>query len=705
MSHRGDEDDPPGDDGPESADSDSEREGDDVSTADTTTPDTKASDRDSTPDASSETGTAGLTDVFAGEERERLQMVPLTLGGTLVAITVASLIVRLAWLGARPFHFDEARVAYWSVHYVDTGSLAYRPIVHGPFIQLVNSWLFRLFGTSDFLARLTPAIVAGLLPASAYLFREHLRDTEVIALAGFLAFNAIFVYYSRYLRSDMLLVGFMFTGFGLLVRYYDTRRIRYLYGVGVFVALGLTTKENGLVYLLTWIGATGLLLDHALFPPRGFSTSIARIRDSWAGRLLGDAKTVALVPFKGMEIARERFDDPLAVRRTVAVLAVHTAGAALVGFLVLVFFYADRGAGMAGLQTPPTPASQGATGLYEAMGQPLQFPGYAYDTVAEAFQRAIDQWGSVGDDDRGFLEVYIEAFNEETTNILTYAPGLGAFAVFGFLYERYATERPRALVTFMSYCGIASLFGYSLQNDPGTGYWLTIHIILPLTVPAAVGVSRLYRWGRDALSDPDSDVDVVAFLVLFLVVSWGGIQTVETSYLDRTSEDNGLVQFAQPESEARDAFEAVSAISGSENPDVVLYLNGNYSGRYAYLGPPSNRYRKPTCTGTEWIGSLPMPWYLEGSGANTTCERNPTPLQTRITEQTPPIVVTKPGDATVPRQTLAEEGYVSRTFNFYRGAHPVTFHVHEEYVDQAPGWAEEGVSPTETAATGDEESG
>ncbi len=689
MSRRGDES-PPSDDDSDSAVADSSAPDDAESTSDggpgpeTTTPQqTAETDGDGETDSDGAV-TGPLSRLTGGGDR--LQMVPLTLAQAVVVITVASLVVRLVGLGARPLHFDEARVGYWSLHYIDTGSFAYRPIVHGPFIQLVNSWLFRLFGPSDFLARLTPALIAGLLPASAYLYRKHLRATEVIALAGFLAFNAIFVYYSRYLRSDMLLVAFVFTGFGLLVRYYDTRRIRYLYGVGLFVALGLTTKENALVYLLTWVGATVLLADHALFPPRGFSTGVARIKQSWVGRLLGDAKAVALVPFKGMEVANRRFEDPLAVRRKVATLAFHTGAAALLGFLVLVFFYADRGAGMAGLQTPPTPASQGSTGLYEALGQPLQFPGYAYDTVAGAFDQAIDQWGEVGSEDRGFLELYIEAFNEEKNNILTYAPGLGAFALFGFLYERYATERPRALVTFLSYCGIASLFGYALQNDPGTGYWLTIHIIVPLTVPAAVGVSRFYRWGRDALSDPDSDVDVVVFFMLFLVVSWGAFQTAETSYLDTTSEDNGLVQFAQPESEARAAFDAVSAIGGSEDPDVVLYMGSNYSGSYGYLGAESSRYRKPTCTGGGWIASLPLPWYLEKSGANTSCERNEFDLQTRIEEETPPIVIVKPSDNTVPRETLKAEGYTARTFNFYRGAHPMTFYVHEEYVDRAPGW-------------------
>ena len=56
--------------------------------------------------------------------RHYLDSVDLT--RAVAAITAFAVLVRLVGLGARPMHFDEARVAYWSLHYIDSGSLAYR---------------------------------------------------------------------------------------------------------------------------------------------------------------------------------------------------------------------------------------------------------------------------------------------------------------------------------------------------------------------------------------------------------------------------------------------------------------------------------------------------------------------------------------------------------------------------------------------------
>ena len=607
----------------------------------------------------------------------------------ILAITALAVLVRLVGLGARPFHFDEGRVAYWSLYYIDSGNFAYRPIVHGPFIQLVNAWLVQTFGASDFIVRLPVALVGGLLPASVYLYRDHLRKSELVALAFFLAFNSVFVYYSRFLRSDILLAAFMFTAFGCLVRLYDTRKVRYLYAAGVLVALGLTTKENGLVYLLTWVGATALLVDHALFPPRGFKSGFDRIRHSWVGYYLGRIRTRLRTTEAGTDAGPDEGSAGRLGRPDVATLLVHAVAAVVLAFLVLVFFYADRGAGYAGITNPPAPASGGETGLYEALAQPLQFPGYAFDTVEHAFWEAINQWGSVssGGENTSFIEKYISTLGQELDAVRHGALAVGLLGLLGFVWERYATSKPRNLVLFMSYCGFASLVGYSLKNDPGTGKWLTIHIILPFMIPAAVGASRLYRWGMEAYTDEDFVGFVVALLVLTSLFAYGGVVTANTSYVDTTSQNNELVQFAQPESDARAAFSALDEVSAANGngTDVVIYMNANHTTRYEILGSESYWYKKPTCVGGAWTSTLPLPWYFGKADSNVTCTEQSRPLVERLETNPPPMVITKPDDPTVPDQLLAEN-YSKRTFDFYQDAHPVRVWVHEDYVGQAPGW-------------------
>jgi uncharacterized protein (TIGR03663 family) len=602
----------------------------------------------------------------------------------LLAITVLALVVRLVGLGARPMHFDEGRVAYWSLYYIDSGSFTYRPVTHGPFIQLVNAWLVDIFGASDFLVRLPVALVGTMLPASVYLYREHLRKSEAVALALFLAFNSIFLYYSRFLRSDILLAGFMFAGFGCLVRLYDTRKVRYFYGALVLVALGLTTKENGLVYLLTWVGATALLVDNALFPPRGFRSGFDRIRHSWVGRLLGRVRSGWQTVSDG-----DRSDIREAVRRSdIPRLAVHVLAAGVVAFLVLVFFYADRGAGFEAYTNPPAAAANGDAGLYEALAQPLGFPGFALDTVEHAFWEAIGRWGSVssGGEETSFIDQYISTFGQELDAIRHGALAVGIFALLGMVWERYATEKPRNLVMFMSYCGLASLVGYSLKNDPGTGKWLTIHILLPLMFPAAVGASRLYRWGMDAYADQDGVGLFVALAILLLMFGNTAYVAADTSYVDTTSEDNELVQFAQPEADSRAAFTALSAVSEAE-ANVTIYMSESHRTRWGLLGNSPYYYKEPICVGTAWTSTLPLPWYLGKADTSVSCSRNATTFTEELQSNQPGMIITKPGDPTVPDQLL-RENYSQRTFNFYRGAHPVQFWVHEDYTGEAPGWSD-----------------
>jgi uncharacterized protein (TIGR03663 family) len=614
--------------------------------------------------------------------RRRLASIPLV--HTLLAITVLALVVRLVGLGARPFHFDEGRVAYWSLYYIDSGSFAYRPVTHGPFIQLVNAWLVDIFGASDFIVRLPVAVVGALLPASVYLYREHLRKSEAVALALFLAFNSIFLYYSRFLRSDILLVGFMFAGFGCLVRLYDTRKVRYLYAAGALVALGLTTKENGLVYLLTWVGATVLLVDNALFPPRGFESGFDRIKQSWVGRLFGRLRSGWQTVSGGTDGGTGGLKQ--AVRRSaVPRLAGHVLAAGLLAFLVLVFFYADRGAGIDAYVNPPTDASAGDTGLYEALAQPLGFPGFALDTVDHAFWEAIGRWGSVssGGENTSFIERYITTLGQELDAIRHGALAVGIFALLGMVWERYASKQPRNLVMFMSYCGLASLVGYSLKNDPGTGKWLTIHILLPLMFPAAVGASRLYRWGMDAYDDRDGIGLFVALAVLLLLFSNTAVVAANTSYVDTTSEGNELVQFAQPEADSRAAFTALNAVGDG---NVTIYMGEGHRTRYGILGGQSHWYKQPTCVGTAWTSTLPLPWYFGKADTDVSCSSNATTFAGELQTDQPAMVITKPDDPSVPDQLLAEN-YSQRTFNLYRGAHPVRFWVHEDYVDEAPGWS------------------
>ncbi|QLG28697.1 TIGR03663 family protein [Halorarum halophilum] len=527
----------------------------------------------------------------------------LSVPRVVLAVTVLALLVRLVLLGDRVAHFDEARVAWWTMEYMRTGSFEYRYIIHGPFVQHVNTVAFALLGTTDFAARLVVAVIGGLLPLSALLFRERLGGVEVVALALFLAFNPVLLYYSRFFRSTVLVAGFAFVAFGLLVRWVDTRDAWYAHLAVVFVALGFTAKENMVVYLLCWLGAGGLVADTALFRRGDGRTGLDRLR--------------AYRP--------ESLDD-LLDRHSPAHVAGHLALALLLFGFVILLFYAPR------------VGSGDGVGLYAALSNPAQLPTVVEATV-DAIRGGFEYWFGHPSDPKchkdNVIDGYLCFLDRAVTVLRNYALPLMGFAVFGFLAERYAAERPRSLVMFASYWGFVSVLGYPLGTDIFGG-WIMVNALVPLAIPAAVGLGTVVRWGGDALASDDRVGVALVLVVLVSVAGMTAVTGVSSSYLHPTADDNELVQYAQPNQEMRPALEDMTraAHADTTGPDVLVY--GSY-----FVDGDSEAVRTPACI--EWFDSLPLAWYLEKEEFAVVCE-------------TPETVETAAGNETRVPQSVGAEG-------------------------------------------------
>ena len=440
----------------------------------------------------------------------------------LAVVVVLAVLARLVFLGARTAHWDEARVAHWVVHYNEFGHFAYRPIVHGPLIQHVDQVLVSALGATDFAIRLPVALVGAALPATAYLFREHLDRDEVVAMALFLAANSVVLYYSRFMRSDILVATFMFAGLGMLVRHYDTRRVRYLYAFGALAALGFASKENAVIYVLTWVGAAALLLDVGLHRPHTYRTGLERARNSRLGRLGHLLVGLLLVPLDGPSALRSRLRAPRESARRYLRFAAHLVGALLVFVAVVVFLFAPRGDGLAGIYLTEVPPGQqtAAMGLWEAVARPLALPGYVLDVLSYAGWEYVSWFGrGTASAEESVIETFVTFLGQYLEVLLLNATAVGGFALFGFLHERYASARSRNLVMLAGYAGLASIVGYPLGTDI-FGAWIVVHTVVPLSVPAAVGVARVYRWGRAAAPRGDP-VSAALFAGPALVLGYG----------------------------------------------------------------------------------------------------------------------------------------------------------------------------------------
>ncbi|MFC4550287.1 MULTISPECIES: flippase activity-associated protein Agl23 [Halorussus] len=521
------------------------------------------------------------------------------------AITVLALAARFFALGYRVAHQDEARVAYWAYRFMVNGVYEYRPIVHGPFLTIVNGHLFGLFGASDFVMRLVPALFGGLLPLTALLLRERLRASETVALALVLAFNPLLLYYSRFYRNDVLLAGFMLVAFAFFVRAYDDRRPAYLYAGTAAFALAFTTKENSLVYPVTWAGAAVLLWDYRLLRDRA------------------DERGLFAAVWERVE----------RTARGVWNWGLHFALAVVEFFAIVVFFYAPRNTDLMTEPSPPSPyVDVGVPGLYEALGDPTLLPAVVGHATLGSWHDFVGQWGG------GNEGSYLSAFKPLMAVLEAGAIILLALALVGFVLDRYTGEHPSDVVSFATYWGAASILGYPVIVD-NPFPWETIHMIMPLVVPAAVGLAFIGRLGLESLADGDALSATAAALLLVVMAAQVGATVADTTYINPQSDDNELVQYAQSSSEMKPLLHEIRRVVRSNQGIDVLYYGSEPDGGGFHAPNPDSHEIPPA--GTGWFARLPFAWYMEAYGAETdSVSRSQLVGDVVRGDNAPPVVIT-----------------------------------------------------------------
>jgi uncharacterized protein (TIGR03663 family) len=532
-------------------------------------------------------------------------------------VTAVAFVARLVGLGGRVAHQDEARVAYWTLRYAVTGQFEYRPIIHGPFLQLVGARLFELFGASDLATRLPVAVLGGLMPAAALLFRERLRDSETVVFALLLAFNPVLLYYSRFMRSDVPLVVFIIFAVGAWVRAIDregrTRR-RYLYAGAFAFGLALTTKENAVLYPVCWLGALVVIADRRLQVGRATGTAPRTMVADW-------------LPDR----------DEL---RTVARRAARpTAGALAAIFFTVVFFYAPRGGGI----PAPTGTADGG-GLWTALVtvDPGMLVGVLREATVGTWTELFGEWAAGGHQDHAYLP-FLEDFLQ---TLRAGGAVISVAAVGGFLADRYRAAEPRDIVTFAFLWGIFSVIGYPLVTDIAAP-WTTVHALVPLAIPAAVGVAWVYREGMAGLANNDRVAVGAAVLVLVVAAGYVGFAAVSNVYTDSQSQGNELVQYAQSSStDLKPVLEDVRRVARDNEGTDVLFFGGEFN------SANEAEHDLPTA-GSGWFARLPFIWYLEayeynaggdGTGGGQVVTVDSTATPTDLAEDPPPVVIALGGE-------------------------------------------------------------
>ncbi|MFB6162386.1 MAG: flippase activity-associated protein Agl23 [Halococcoides sp.] len=629
-----------------------------------------------------------------------------------ITITVVGILARLFLLGARPAHFDEGRVAHWILHFAETGHFEYRRIIHGPFVQHVGRWVFLALGANDFTMRLPVAIVGGLLPAGTLLYRKHLRDHEVVIAAVILTISPILLYYSRFLRSDLLVATFMFFALGAIVKLADTGRLEYFYVAAIFAGFGLASKENGILYPLTWVGGFGLILGHLAVRevlyyldteqlidglPETVATPLQQIlsgRDVRSKLRDGAARRAVAAGYPRAEAADASLGQLLAptTKYYVARYSGDVMLAGVVLMIVLVFMFAPRGAGQAGINAPGDSgehpvgdtvgfwegvtdipsihplkiAPTGGTGWFEGMieWKFSEMVGHTVTHTLTEFQGWIPAIGEDRpDDEPSFFEEYTDKAGFFMQVLGKYCwPTLGA-ALIGFVALRFAGRDHWVVPTLLTYAGAASIVGYPGGIDISAA-WNAVHVLVPLAIPAAIGFGTIIRAGWTA--HLDRDALSVGLAVVFILASGGYMATtaVGASYVDPVPEEDVLVQYAQPsDMEMRQGMDTMDRlVEMNEGTDVVLYGSDIIGDAESHL------YTRPLCMGRNaddsddggWWDTLPLGWYFYYPDPALKCHEKPSGLQNAIEAKVPVIVTMDGTDAQMVRNTT--DAYVEATY-------------------------------------------
>ncbi|MFW5935400.1 MAG: flippase activity-associated protein Agl23 [Halolamina sp.] len=537
----------------------------------------------------------------------------------LVGLSALSLLLRLLGLGGRVFHWDEGRVGYWILRYHDTGQFHYRPIIHGPFIQHADALLFHVVPATDFWARLPVAVVTAALPLSAWLFRRHLEERETVALGLILAVQPLLLYYSRFMRSDMLVGAFAFGAFALLVRAYDTRRLAPAVVASGALALGFASKENAILYVACFGGAAAVCYDHRLVRAAvdgaGAGARVRRDLDGVVDWL--DRRSGGLPP------------------------ALWLAGAlaALAGTFL----------GVTVLMYAPRPEIWGALDSVGRLWAVLD--AALVDTATEL----VDTWLDRDGGGRSYL-----AFLHDTLETLAFgAPVVVGFATVGLLADGYGVGGEagrRTLVAFTLYWAAASVVGYPIATDIQAP-WAATHVVIPLTVPAAVGVAALVDVvERDLTTRGESvgetlrrkigtgrrGLDLAApALVAALLLSAGvvGVVGLNADYWNSASEeDKQVLQWAQPENDLQETMADVDAIAAENDGVDVLFYGSEIGGGTQFYVANESSLDQPPPGGPSWHTRLPLPWYLERADANVTSSAPETRPEAALADA-PPVVI------------------------------------------------------------------
>jgi uncharacterized protein (TIGR03663 family) len=521
-----------------------------------------------------------------------------------LGVVVLALGLRLWELGVRAMHHDESLHAMFSWYFAEGRGYRHDPLMHGPFQFHVIAALFKLFGSSDFVARIPAALAGTALVATPLLLRRWLGGAGTVATAAFFALSPSLLYFSRFARNDAFIALFTVLMVVAIWRYRDDGRLRWLLLLAAMLALGFATKEviylTAAVFLLalnamTWRGLV------AQIPP-GEGAPGWRRRLMAAGLLPSAWAVVALWPLLGALrrrlglASRTREGELLLVMGTLTAtqlaaavqLPLEAAGVELAGRSEVLVGTATGAVLLAGA------AAAGLAwrwrwwaacfGLFALITVPLFTTFFTnMDGFVSGFWGGLDYWLAQQEVQRGEQPRFYYLMMLPIYELWLLVP-----AVLG---GAWLLARRDGLAALLAWWFLGSLVALSYAGEKMP--WLLVHLATPLALLAGLALGQALPRVRAALWRPDASARA------WMAAGGGGMALALLAVLALRT--GLLVSFAHPDTPVE------PLIYTQTTPDVPRLTREIIA---ALDGPPETRRAGSVIVDTTASLSWPWAWYL-----------------------------------------------------------------------------------------------
>lgn len=178
---------------------------------------------------------------------------PLTITleqGIALTLACAVILTRLIGLGERVMSHDESLHVYYSWLLATGKGFIHTPMMHGPFLFESTALINILLGANDFTSRLIPLILGSFIAiVIPQLLKPWLGRSGTLIASLLFLISPYVLYYSRYIRHDILVIAWMLLAVYSIFGYLFQRKERYLVIFVAALALMFSTMEITFIYL------------------------------------------------------------------------------------------------------------------------------------------------------------------------------------------------------------------------------------------------------------------------------------------------------------------------------------------------------------------------------------------------------------------------------------------------------------------------